>query len=140
MLATRPRSYATPIRFPENATGIDAQSPMSRGDLQISAARKAWRHVIETLMGWLRDPGQFDDDGIDPPNKKIIRLAMDWAENFRDNGKAAPNSVLPDPNGGIVFERREGNVSEVVHVWDDGAVEYMRFEGTHLVERSPVEM
>lgn len=89
-------------------------------------------------MGWLRDPSQLDDDGIDPPSGTIIRLSMDWAENYRDKGLPAPDRVAPDPNGGIVFERREGNVSEVVHVWEDGTIEYMRFEGTHLVERSPV--
>lgn len=141
MPATKPRSYITPTRFRESPTGIDAVTPVTLGELHDGAARKAWQHVIdETLSEWLRDPSQLDDDGIDPPSGTIIRLAMDWAENFRDKGFPAPDSVAPDPNGGIVFERREGNVSEVVHVWDDWAVEYMRFEGTHLVERSPVEM
>jgi hypothetical protein len=90
-------------------------------------------------MVWLRDPSQLQDEGIEPPSGTVIRLSMDLAENYRDRGLPAPDSVVPDPNGGIVFERREGDVSEVFHVWDDGTVEYMLFEGARLVERNPVD-
>jgi hypothetical protein len=60
------------------------------------------------------------------------------AEKFRDEGLPVPDRIVPDPNGGIVFERREGDVSEVIHVWDNGSVEYIRFHGTQLAERQPV--
>ncbi len=46
-----------------------------------------------------------------------------------------PTSVVPDVNGGIVFERRENGITEVFHVWEDNTLEYQCFEGTHLVER-----
>jgi hypothetical protein len=88
------------------------------------------------LMDWLCDPSQFCDEGIDVPSGMIIRRSIALAENFRDMGLPPPDSVVPDPNGGIVFERREGQISEVFHIWDDGTVEYMRFDGSRLVERS----
>lgn len=103
------------------------------------ARRDAWQRLIDgKLLAWLRDPGQLEDDGIDAPTATIVRLSLDWAEQWRDEGLPAPNSIVPDPNGGIVFERREGNVSEALHVWDDGSAEYMRFRGTQLVERLPL--
>ena len=50
-------------------------------------------------------------------------------------GSPPPTSVVPDANGGIVFERRRNNLSEVLHVWDDGKVEYQCFHGTDLIKR-----
>ncbi len=61
-----------------------------------------------------------------------------WQSGFAKRDFQLPDSIVPDPNGGIVFERREGKVSEVLHVWDDGSAEYMRFRGTQLVERQPL--
>ncbi len=100
--------------------------------------REAWNRLIEEkLLEWLRDPRQLEDDGIDAPTATIVRLSLDLAERFREKGFPAPDRIVPDPNGGIVFERHEGDVSEVLHVWDDGSVEYMRFRATQLVERQP---
>jgi hypothetical protein len=139
MQMTKPRAYVSAALIRTFQTGIDADAPLSRARSCDVNARVLWQHVIDqTLMAWLRDPSQLDDDGIDPPNGTIIRLSMDLAENFRDRGLPAPDSVVPDPNGGIVFQRREGNVSEEFHVWEDASVEYLRFEGTQLVERHPI--
>ncbi len=45
-------------------------------------------------------------------------------------------SVSLDANGGIVFERREQDIAEVLYTWDDSTAEYQRFQGCELVERS----
>lgn len=119
-------------------TGTDARSPATRANRDADA-RRAWQRLIdETLLKWLLDPESLSDAGVDPPTKTILRLAVDFAELYRDRGLSAPDRIVPDPNGGIVFERREGAVSETVHVWDDGSIEYLRFEGDRLVERGPV--
>lgn len=123
MLDTRMRESLSPSM-------IDASREESRNE--------AWQRLIDKLLEWLRDPAQLEDDGIDAPTATILRLSLDLAERYRDARLAAPDSIVPDPNGGIVFERRERNVSEVLHVWDDGSAEYMRFHGTQLVERQPI--
>lgn len=102
------------------------------------AHRAAWqRWLDETLSNWLRDPSRIADEGIEPPSETVLRLAADLAAKLRDEGRSPPTSVVCDPNGGVVFEWRDGDAAEVCHVWDDGSVEFMRFEGTRLVERRP---
>jgi hypothetical protein len=118
------------------STNADTDSPVTSTDADSQAARAAWQRLIDfSLIEWGRDPDRFTDEGMEAPDGQIIGLAIAVAERFRDQGDAAPDSVVPDPNGGIVFERRENGSSEVVHIWDDGHVEYMRFEGTRLVSR-----
>jgi hypothetical protein len=118
------------------STNADTDSPVTSTDADSQAARAAWQRLIDfSLIEWGRDRDRFTDEGMEVPDAQILGLAIDVAERFRDQGYPAPDSVVPDPNGGIVFERRENGSSEVVHVWDDGHVEYMRFEGTRLVSR-----
>jgi hypothetical protein len=121
------------------ATGADTSSPASIAMALEDPLRNGWQDLIDSkLIKWLQDPTQLGDEGSDPPAGKILRLAIDYAEKFRDELLAPPTSVVPDANGGIVFERRQDNISEVFHFWDDGALEYLRFQGTKLVERNSV--
>ncbi|HTU18969.1 MAG TPA: hypothetical protein VMG10_12990 [Gemmataceae bacterium] len=113
----------------DEATGI-------RETERASAWREAWEEVIDhMLIAWGCDPEQLEDEGIDPPTRKTILRAIRLAQAFRDEGRPAPDSVVPDPNKGIVFERRDGDVSEVLYLWEDGTTEYQLFLGTRLVER-----
>jgi hypothetical protein len=108
----------------------------ARDDERQRDARERWQDAIDhKLIEWSRAPSPLEDVGVDPPTKETIQRAIRLAETFRDEGFPAPESVVPDPNGGIVFERREGEVAEVCHLWDDGTTEYQRFEGARLVER-----
>lgn len=138
------RPYVSPARIREFPTGVDTESPVMTGFihemklLQQRRIRELWQRVIDkTLTMWLRDPSELEDDGIDAPSGAIVRLSLDLADSCMESDLAAPDRIVPDPNGGIVFERREGNVSEVLHVWDDGSVEYMKFDGAQMIDRGP---
>ena len=96
-----------------------------------------WQGLIDNkLLAWLNDPRQLADEGIDAPTQTIIRLAIDFAERWRDEGRVPPDQIIPDPNGGIIFERKDGQITEAMHVWDDGQIEYFRFRGTKLEIRN----
>ena len=120
-------------------TGADTMSPATIEDPQKVQSRQRWQELIDgKLIAWLQDPAQLADDGLEPPTGRTLRLAIDYAEKYRDKSILPPSSIVPDPNGGIVFELRQNGASEVIHFWDDGTVEYQRFCGTSLVERSLV--
>lgn len=118
------------------STNVDVATPSLCGASPKSANCEAWQQLIDyRLIEWGLNTEQLDDEGIEPPTRNTIQLAIAAAETLRDAGLAAPNSVVPDANGGIVFERRENDVTEVFHVWDDGTIEYQHFHGARLIER-----
>lgn len=98
--------------------------------------RQAWQDVIDhKLIEWGRNPQQLEDDGVVSPCNDVVRLAIWLSRDMQQRGFPPPSSVVPDANGGIVFEHRQGRVAEIFHIWEDGAVEYQLFDGTQLVER-----
>ena len=141
MPPTRPMPFISPPVAEVVQTNTDADAPVTRDSERYEESRAKWQELIDhKLIEWGRNPSQFDDEGVEPPSGEIIRLAIGLAEKFRDDGLTPPDSVVPDANGGIVFERRESDVSEVFHVWDDGTVEYQCFQGTRLVERGALQV
>jgi len=119
------------------ATDVDTQSPVTGASE--TATQKKWQQMIDyRLLEWGRDPNQLADDGVEPPTGETILRAIRLAEELRNAGLAAPDSILPDPNGGILFECRNGDLVEVYHVWDDGTTEYHCFHGTQLIIRRTV--
>ncbi len=96
-----------------------------------------WQSLIDhTLIEWGRNPAQLEDEGVEPPNAETIAVAIDLARAvLKQAGLRPPDSVVPDANGGIVFEWREDGVSRLYHLWDAETIEYQRFDGTRLVKR-----
>jgi hypothetical protein len=105
-------------------TGADSQTSISESSRR-QKVKDAWQTALErTLLQWLCDPEILDDEGVDVPSGTIIRLAIDYAERFRDRFMEPPHRIVPDANGGIVFKRDEDDVTEAIHFYSDGNVEY----------------
>lgn len=130
MLKTETGPILTPGISAVVTTNADNDSPIT------GKHKEEWQAFIDSqLVEWGRRPEQFADEGVEPPASAAVQRAIRWVQVSIVNNELPPDSAVLDANGGIVFERREGNVSEVFHVWDDGAMEYRRFDGTHLAER-----
>lgn len=120
-------------------TRVEAASIMSRMPAYDIRARLGWQQLIDCkLLEWLHNPGILEDDGVTVPTSTILRLAIDWAEKCRDEGLPAPDSIVPDADGGIVFERHANGDSEVFYIWENGTLEYQRYHDTQLIERNSV--
>lgn len=120
-----------PERVVNTGVDFDARMPNRWG--------QAWQRVIdEKLLLWLHRPELLEDDDQIPPTGTVLRIAMDIAEKFRDADAPPPAKVIVDANGGIVFERREADEAQVIHIWDDQTVDFLKFRGSQLVSRYPL--
>lgn len=103
---------------------------------EVEENRRAWNNIIDRkLIEWGRDPTRLEDEDVVPPSFEAIKVASDSAMALRDKSKEAPKRVVPNGDGGIVFERWEGSVSETIEVFEDGAIEYCRYHDTRLTHR-----
>ena len=117
----------------------DTASQMTRDYGREDERRQQWQDLIDhKLIEWGCDPNQFAEDGVEPLTAVAIQRAIELATVLRDSGETPLFSVVPDVNGGIVFEYREGDAAYVFHVWEDGRVECCVFQGTSLIERWPL--
>lgn len=141
MPATESRSFISPKLQDVVASPERTESSLASEMEYKVKVQEAWQRFIDhTLIEWGRNPGQLEDEGIDPPSKETIQRAIHLAQDCKKQGLPPPDSVVPDPNGGIVFERRKKSLSEVLHLWEDGSVEYQRFMGHRLVERRAIQI
>jgi len=128
--------FISPDVNPAVTTGADEHAPLTS-----PTVAPGWDHFIDkTLIEWGRDPDHFADEDFDPPSNEIIRFATRTACLYRDAGFPAPDRVVPDADGGIVFEIRRATLSEKIHIWNDGTVEYFCLSGAKVIERYPVEL
>ena len=95
---------------------------------------RGWDAMISQLLQWSDDPAEAgDDDGFDPPSYTAIGQALELARAWRDAEMVPPLRVLPDGEGGIAFERREGPSFKSLRVSADGTVELLAFENSRLI-------
>lgn len=114
----------------------DSAAPiLSRND------RDIWQQVIdEKLVEWATNADYFADEEFEGPLPDVVSLAVRFARQLRDSKQPPPHRVVPDADGGIVFEIASGEISEKIHFWDDGEVEYMVFRAGKVVERLPLQL
>ena len=105
-------------------------------DREHDGNRTAWQDLIDgKLIEWGRNPDALEDDGIRPPSATIIKLACQVATILRDEEWPPPLRVIPNGDGGIVFERREGQLFVTIEIDEDGSIEYAAFVNCRLVSQ-----
>lgn len=102
---------------------------------RVHSKSEGWRTVInESLLEWIRDPSQLIDDGVTPPSKDVLRLALHLAMTWRKKGIAAPHRVVLDGDGGIVFKRMAGDITETIEITDTG-IEVIGYHNYKIIHR-----
>ena len=59
---------------------------------------------------------------------------------YGETKRLRPDRIVPDPDGGVVFEEHLGNVTKVLRIWDDMSPEYYSVQDGRIVERWPVTL
>ena len=120
------------------STSVTTEAPITRDYGRTDKASEQWQALIDyQLVEWGRDPGQLEDEGIQPPSIETIELAIWLASRLRRADLPPPTRIVPNAHGGIVFERHERNVFESIRLSADGSAEYCAFENSRLVKREP---
>ena len=126
-------SFGTSSPSPAVATCFDALATSANEDRIRS---EAWDRLIdEVLIDWGTNPEQFDEEETAPPSGESLAVAGQLAVRMRDCGWPCPTGVIPDGEGGIVFERRQGGDYMRFEIQSNGTVEFASFCDCRLVER-----
>jgi len=99
---------------------------------------EAWTRLIDgKLIEWGWNPQVFNDE-IEAPTRVALAQAGQLATWMRERNWQLPTGIIPDGEGGVVFENRQGPNYERLEVLSDGAIYYVAFEGSKLIGRDEV--
>ncbi len=104
-----------------------------------SDATARWDEVLD-LIATRWHPGRAGtaaelDDGLTPPSPIAVAIATSLAEALRDQNVVPPTRLFADGDGGIVFERRDGELLQLATIRPDGTLDFATYERGILMER-----
>ncbi len=118
------------------STSADDESSVTGQTADGPSATSRWQEIIDhILIEWALNPAQLADDGIEPPTRETVAMAIQEAQIFKQRELAPPTRVVPDAEGGIVFEREERDVLEMIRISPDRKFEYGLFRNGSLIQR-----
>jgi hypothetical protein len=87
-----------------------------------------WYLAKTELHRWLRTKSTWCGDGISPPTDELVRSAIELADRLRSAGYHPPTFILPDGDGGVVFEFRYDPSYTRIVLNPDRTIERLAFE------------
>ncbi len=98
--------------------------------------RQAWQNVIDgPLKTWELDPASIQEDDFEPPRLDLLPMVVEVALSLRDHGVEPPLRVVPNGEGGVVFEGRTTPFFWSVEVEKTGLLSLSLFRNHRLVSR-----
>jgi hypothetical protein len=135
-VSNQPNNFITPMCDDVVPTETDARSSASAAQHEEEQAyHKAWQQIIDQLIQWGQHPSNVDEDDWESPANDAIGAAFRLVRALRKERRPPPDRVVPNGEGGIVFELKSGSKTETFEIDDDGSVEYMYFQNSRLVKR-----
>jgi hypothetical protein len=90
------------------------------------------------LVEWGRNPGGVRDHELEPPTAAAVHQACLVAIDLRDAGELPPSRVVPNGDGGIVFELTVGQRAVTLEFFDDGSIERTCYDGCRMLHRETI--
>ncbi len=108
--------------------------------MQLEPYREAWENLINhRLIEWGSHPEQLEDDDLTAPSPDRIVQAIQFATRLRNTRMPAPTRIVPDGEGGIVFEYRRQRDSEAYRIGASGVIEYVAFKDGSIITRQQLK-
>jgi hypothetical protein len=115
-------------------TGAVSDDVLLRSAAETRVREAEWQRVIDDqLIEWGLHPEALEEDDLIPPTRRALQVAGEVAIEMRKAGEPAPKRVVPDRDGGIAFERWEGDRTVTIMVSEDGAIEVLQWIGSKIV-------
>lgn len=137
------REVYTPFKPHNVRAGIANEELLAVTAKRREEHRRRWQEIIDKkLVEWGRDPEELADDDLVPPSHAAVDSAVQKAQVWRDARESdddfvpSPQWVVPNGDGGIVFEWREESTAAVIEIFDDGSADYAIFEDNKLISRT----
>ncbi len=99
--------------------------------------RDGWNNLIACkLVAWEVNTNSLDDGDSIPPSPMAIAVALFHAQQWREAGLPCPIDIIPDGDGGILFQFTKTPSSEFsINVLSDGSIDKLFFIGDRLSKR-----
>ena len=122
---------AIPDKVQQLLRPILRATPGESGD----RAGEPWDRFESQLDHWEQHPEELADDGLEPPSRETIPLIRDVCRALRAMSVEPPLRLVPNCEGGAVFEWRTVPFLWSVEVEQDGSLELSVFRTGRLVTR-----
>lgn len=98
-------------------------------------AQEHWKAVSRRLLNWRRSPSRVDEDGWESPSDNAIRAADELAELLSNVSFYTAFETVADGEGGILFERKNADSTELFSINVDGMIEYIELKESRVIAR-----
>jgi hypothetical protein len=95
----------------------------SRQSAATSDSQVQWQTVTAQLEKWKSDPDAVADEGVLPPSATLLACAQDVAGVLRGAGVDAPDTLMTNGDGGVVFRWQLHGRTWSIEMDVDGSVE-----------------
>ena len=130
-----------PIIYPSTTAAIEETMSGSAESEKNCAA--GWQTIVNDLLTWwVNGTPDISDEDLEPPTKAAIDLAIKIATSLsHEKNVAPPLRVVPNGEGGLIFERWADRVFERFELRRELTLEYAVFKNNALIHREliPVE-
>ncbi len=92
-----------------------------------------WRAILTQLRVWMENPSATEDEGTRPLSLKSLSQAAVRAVQLRDDSWVPPTRLVPDGDGGVAFEWREGTSLRLLTIGVSGLEVLREFRQARLV-------
>ena len=106
----------------------------------VNEDQAGWQRVLELLSAWDGKQSLRDEDGIEWPAPAVVELARRLAISLQRQKFRPPTRLVPNGEGGIVFECQQERDLQTIEIEADGAIELCRFNDAKLTDRRRIPL
>jgi hypothetical protein len=107
----------------------------SLGEPRTEEDLRGWQAINDRLKVLEQHPAEFDEEGLEPPSADVFPLVDEVALVLENRGVSPPLRVVPNGEGGVVFEWRDHPFFWSLDVEKEGGLALSIFRNARLVSR-----